>query len=205
LKTKGTLLRHAWVLLVCSAAVAVCSPLHAQHGLEGKEAKAPKKTATKPEPKRAPPSTVRDRVRPTTPQSVSRPQDQRAREPERKAPPTMKQDRTRYSDIYPQQKSAPSPAQQLQQQQFEQQQLQRQQAAPQQPATPRERRGVRCAAHPVCQRPSGGYGSCQGVEQVYSSDYIGRRDIAAQCVRANTPDTCNCAAQCSRVAQCSIF
>jgi hypothetical protein len=198
-------LRHAWVLLVCSAAVAVSSPLHAQRGLEGKEAKAPKKAAAKPEPKRAPASTVPARVRSPSPQSTTRPQDQRAREPERQAPPSMKQDRTRYSDIYPQQKSAPSPAQQLQQQQFERQQLQRQHAAPQPQAAPRERQGVRCAAHPVCQRQSGAYGSCQGVEQVYSSDYIGRRDIAAQCVRANTPDTCNCAAQCSRVAQCSIF
>ena len=192
-------MRRALVLLACFAAFAV----HAQRGLEGKEAQAPKKAAT--EPKRAQQSTLPDRVRPPSPLSTTRPQDQRAREPERKAPPTMKQDRTRYSDLYPQQKSAPSPAQLFQQEQFERQQLQRQHAAPQQQAAPHTQGSARCSAYPVCTREPGRYGSCQGVEQVYANAQAGRRGIVAQCIQANNPDTCNCAAQCSRVAQCSIF
>ncbi len=66
-----------------------------------------------------------------------------------------------------------------------------------------DKRGVRCTAFPVCQ--GGGYGGCRGVEQTYSASAAGsgRSDIVRQCMQANTPGPCNCAAQCSRVAQCS--
>lgn len=144
-----------------------------------------------------------DEVRPAPPQSTTRPQDQRSREGPRAVP--VLPDQTRRSDIYPRQTTPPSPAQQMQQEEFERQQLQRQHAAPAQQAAPPQRGSARCSAFPVCVREPGRYGSCQGVEQVYANAHTGFRGIVAQCVEANRPDTCNCAAQCSRVAQCSIF
>jgi len=62
----------------------------------------------------------------------------------------------------------------------------------------------RCNAYPVCDRSSGGYGSCRGVEQLYSATTarFARQQVARDCAAVNNPDPCNCAAQCSRVAQC---
>ena len=169
-------------------------PLHAQRGMEGKDTESsspPRKSATKSDPKK---SSMPDRVRPPSQQNVTRPQDQRAREPQRTEAPTIKQDRTRRSDIYPQQKSAPSPAQQLQQQELERRQ----------PQNIAAEHGARCSAHPVCRKP-GGYGRCQGVVRTYASSSGARQDMVERCIEANTPDECNCAAQCARVAQCSKF
>jgi hypothetical protein len=135
-------------------------PLHAQRGMEGKDTEGsspPRKSATKSDPKK---SSMPDRVRPPSQQNVTRPQDQRAREPQRTEAPTIKQDRTRRSDIYPQQS---------------------------------------------CVRQPGSSGSCQGVARTYASSPGAREDMVQQCIRANTPDGCNCAAQCARVAQCSKF
>jgi hypothetical protein len=62
----------------------------------------------------------------------------------------------------------------------------------------------RCSAYPVCDRSSGSYGSCRGVEEFYAahSRREAQRQIARDCAAVNTPDPCNCAAQCRRVAQC---
>ena len=95
-------------------------------------------------------------------------------------------------------KGPPSKAQQMQQQQYEQRQAEQGQLPPDSGQV------VQCRARPVC---GGGYGICQGVTQTFSgtSASAGRHAIVQQCVQANTPDSCNCAAQCERVAQCSIF
>jgi hypothetical protein len=202
--------RRALVLLACFAAFAV----HAQRGLEGRATGNPgsDRISSSPASPTAPQRFddggrvspgARDVVRPQTPQSTTRPQDQRARELPRARP--VLPDQTRRSDIHPPSTTSPSPAQQMQQEQFERQQLQRQYAAPEQQAAPTARGSARCSAFPVCVREPGRYGSCQGVEQVYANANAGRRGIVAQCIHANSPDTCNCAAQCSRVAQCSIF
>jgi hypothetical protein len=62
----------------------------------------------------------------------------------------------------------------------------------------------RCYAHPVCDRSAGSYGTCRGVEQVYSgtSWRNARQRIARDCAAVNNPDPCHCATQCTRVAQC---
>lgn len=62
----------------------------------------------------------------------------------------------------------------------------------------------RCYAHPVCDRSTGSYGTCRGVEQVYSgtSWRNARQRIARDCAAVNDPDPCHCATQCARVAQC---
>jgi hypothetical protein len=205
--------RRAFVVLAWLAAF-TSAPADAQRGMEGSRSSstaggdrsAPSSSSTprhssRSEDSTPAPSGMRDQVRPQSPQSTTRPQDQRAREPMRAEPIGMP-DRTRRADPEP---SPPSPAQQLQQQQFEQQQLQRQHSNPKQQAAPPDTRGVRCSAHPVCLREPGRYGSCQGVAEVYASASAGRRDIASKCVQANSPDSCNCAAQCTRVAQCSKF
>lgn len=175
-------------------------PLHAQRPMDGARSSTPAQQQRTAEPSRATPG-LRDQVRPQSPQRTTRPQDQRAREPLRAEPIGMP-DTIRRADPEP---SPPSPAQQLQQQQFEQQQLQRLHSNPQQQAAPPDTRGVRCSAHPACLREPGRYGSCQGVAEVYANPSAGRRDIATKCVQANSPDSCNCAAQCARVAQCSKF
>jgi hypothetical protein len=93
----------------------------------------------------------------------------------------------------------PSPAQQYQQQQFEQRQPQTQtQQVPQ-------NRVVQCTARPVC--GGAGYGRCAAVSQTFPgmTAQAGRREIVQRCIEANTPDSCNCAAQCTAVARCSIF
>jgi hypothetical protein len=94
--------------------------------------------------------------------------------------------------------SPPSKAEQLQQQMNEQRRLQYGQQAG------ADAGNFRCSAFPVCDRTFGSYGSCRGVEQFYSAKSWrdARQQIARECASANTPDPCNCAAQCSRVAQC---
>jgi hypothetical protein len=142
----------------------------------------------------------------------ARPQDQRARERVPGDPPPDHRAHTVSKDSQPP-KGAPSPAWQLQQKQAEQFQErsspQRQPAQAQrqtrQPNRDNDGRGtVQCTARPVC---GGNYGSCQDVTQTYAAASVGesRRDIVQQCVQANTPDSCRCAAQCERVARCSIF
>ena len=109
---------------------------------------------------------------------------------------TVKLDRTRPTDTQ-RPNSPPSPAQQIQQQQYEQRQQQSQPAA-----APRV---VQCNARPVC--GGAGYGRCTAVAQTYQGATLqsGRRAIVQSCLEANTPDSCNCAAQCTSVARCSIF
>jgi hypothetical protein len=62
-----------------------------------------------------------------------------------------------------------------------------------------------CSARPVC--GGGGYGRCSGVQQTYrgGTEQSRRRDIVDDCIQANTPDTCQCAVQCRRLARCSMF
>ena len=130
----------------------------------------------------------------------ARPQDQRARERVPGDPPPDHRAHTVSKDSQPP-KGAPSPASQLQQKQANQFQ-QRQTGQPNRNAD--GGRTVQCTASPVC---GGNYGSCQDVSQTYTAANVSasRRDIVRQCVQANTPDSCRCAAQCERVARCSIF
>ena len=109
---------------------------------------------------------------------------------------TVKLDRARPPETQ-RPSSPPSPAQQTQQQQYEQRQQQSQQPAS-------GSRVVQCNARPVC---GGGYGRCAAVAQTYQGGTLqsGRRAIVQSCIEANTPDACNCAAQCTAVARCSIF
>ena len=53
-----------------------------------------------------------------------------------------------------------------------------------------------CAAYPVC--------DCRGLEQRYfaKSARFAHEQVARDCAALNRPDPCNCAAECSRVAQC---
>jgi hypothetical protein len=121
------------------------------------------------------------------------PRRQRARERTRDDPPVNQPHRVS-PDSQPL-RGVPSPAQQ------QQRGAEIERGAVQ----PDDGRRVRCHAQPVC-RGGGGYGGCRGVESTYAGNLpVSRADIVRQCVSANTPDTCNCAAQCSRVAQCSNF
>lgn len=94
--------------------------------------------------------------------------------------------------------SPPSPAEQMQRRMDQERRNQRGEQASM------DAGNFRCSAFPVCERSFGGYGSCRGVEQSYSarSWRDARHQIARDCAAANTPDPCDCAAQCSRVAQC---
>jgi hypothetical protein len=131
------------------------------------------------------------------------PQTQRAAEPPKKPTPRV---------VVPERPtSPPSQAEQLQQKLNQDRQLQLQQQPQSNEPRPfvgeeKKRSGtVRCNAMPVCKR--GGYGSCRGVEQSYGAASLSssRQDIVRQCVQANTPDSCDCSAQCRQVAHCSIF
>ena len=97
----------------------------------------------------------------------------------------------------PEATTPPSKAVEMQRQMEEQRRLQRGEQA-MSPAS------FRCSAYPVCDRSGGSYGSCRGVEQHYSAKTarFARQQVARDCATLNTPDPCNCAAQCSRVAQC---
>lgn len=91
----------------------------------------------------------------------------------------------------------PSPAEQMQRRMAEEQRLRRGEQA-------NIPGNYRCNAYPVCDRSTGSYGSCRGVEQFYSaaSWRDARQQVARDCAAANNPDPCNCARQCSRIAQC---
>jgi hypothetical protein len=178
-------------LILAAMLALACGTLHAQTLEKKKDSAAPAKTETKPE-------TKPDRIRP------AEPEHRRHAGPRHERPPveretsegTVKLDRVRPQP--PQPNNPPSPAEQMQRQQYEQ----RQQAIP--PAETPQQRVVQCNARPVC---SGGYGRCAAVAQTYKGFTLqaGRRDIVQACVDANTPDSCNCASQCSAVARCSIF
>jgi len=154
------------------------------------------------EPKKAQKSAKKaDIARPAEPehrrQSVHRPQQERAAQQRQTSEGTVKLDRARPPETQ-RPSSPPSPAQQAQQQQYEQRQLQSQPST----AGPRV---VQCNARPVC--GGAGYGRCAAVAQTYQGATLqsGRRAIVQSCIEANTPDSCNCAAQCTSVARCSIF
>lgn len=91
----------------------------------------------------------------------------------------------------------PSPAEQMQRRMAEEQRLRRGEQA-------NIPGNFRCNAYPVCDRSTGSYGSCRGVEQFYSATSWrdARQQVARECAAANNPDPCNCARQCGRVAQC---
>jgi len=92
--------------------------------------------------------------------------------------------------------SPPSPAEQLQRQIEEKRAVDL--------GTADDVRVIQCQARPTC---GGGYGVCNAVQQTYRAASLesSRRDIVRDCVAANSPDPCNCAAQCRAVAQCTIF
>lgn len=121
------------------------------------------------------------------------PRQQRARERTEEGPPVNQPHRVSPDSQPP--KGPPSPAvQQQRRAEIERGVVQ-----------PDDGRHVRCHAQPVC-RGGGGYGGCRGVQSTYAGNVaVSRGDIVRQCVSANTPDTCGCAAQCGRVAQCSNF
>lgn len=166
------------------ALVLACGPLQAQIEQQ-KEPKSVKKA---------------DTARPPEPEhkrhSSHRPQHERAAQQRQTTEGTVKLDRARPPETQ-RPSSPPSPAQQMQQQQYEQRQQQSQ------PST--APRVVQCNARPVC--GGSGYGRCAAVAQTYQGGTLqaGRRAIVQSCVEANTPDACNCAAQCSAVARCTIF
>ena len=161
-----------------------CGPLQAQT-----EQKTDKKTVKK-----------ADTARPAEPDHKrhpgQRPQQERPAQERETSQGPVKLDRARPAETQ-RPSSPPSPAQQMQQQQNEQRQ---QQSQPPASAT----RVVQCNARPVC---GGGYARCAAVAQTYQGGTLqsGRRAIVQSCIEANTPDSCNCAAQCSSVARCSIF
>ena len=120
------------------------------------------------------------------------PRQQRARERTGDGPPVNKPHRVSPDSQPP--KGLPSPAEQ------QQRRAEIERGAVQ----PDDGRRVRCQAQPVCR--GGGYGGCRGVQSTYAGNMaVSRGDIVRQCVAANTPDSCDCATQCSRVAQCSNF
>ena len=120
------------------------------------------------------------------------PQDQRAKEAG--APPNPKGETVSPSSQPP--KGPPSKAAQMQRDQYEKRQEGQN--------IPSENQVVQCRARPVC---GGSYARCQPVARTYKSATVqaSRSDIIQRCMQANTPDSCNCAAQCDAVAQCSIF
>jgi hypothetical protein len=162
-----------------------CAPLHAQHAEkkrteEKKKASSPGHTVNK---QSQPPKRQASRPQQFDP---ARPQDQRARERVPGDPPPDHRKHTVSRDSQPP-KGSPSPASQLQQKRNDD-----------------DRRTVQCTARPVC---GSGYGRCTSVQQTYrgGTEQSRRQDIVNECIGANTPDTCQCAVQCRRVAQCSIF
>jgi len=179
------------------ALLVACGPLQAQTVFEKpkpaapaekKKEKAAEKATTKPD--KARPAEADHRHHSGHPQKKERPPQERET-----SQGTVKMDRTRPQETQ-RPSSPPSPAQQMQQQQYEQRQQQSQPSnAP---------RVVQCNARPVC---GGGYGRCAAVAQTYQAATLqsGRRAIVRSCIEANTPDSCNCAAQCTSVARCSIF
>ena len=171
---------------------------HALYGQQEKEPKRPGHTVSKdaqPPKGQASPAAKQQQK-----QQAARkaPQDQRAKERVPGDPPPKHGAHSVSRDSQPP-KGPPSKAQQMQQQQYEQRRAQQGDPLP-----AGSGQVVQCRARPVC---GGGYGICQGVVQTYTGTSVnaGRDAIVQQCVQANSPDSCNCAAQCERVAQCSIF
>jgi outer membrane biosynthesis protein TonB len=172
------------------ALLLACGPLQAQ-------------TEPKKDPKDQKAIKKADTARPAEPEhrhSGHPPKKERPPQTRETSEGTVKLDRARPQETQ-RPSSPPSPAQQMQQQQYEQRQQQSQQ--PNQPSN--ASRVVQCNARPVC--GGGGYGRCAGVAQTYQGATLqsGRRAIVQNCIDANTPDSCNCAAQCTAVARCSIF
>ena len=173
-------------LVLCLA----CAPVCAQTEKETKKAPS-KETAVSKDTKKKP-----DHERRRVQQQQNnpwQPQDQRAAE--RAPAPNPKGERVSPSSQPP--KGPPSKAAQMQREDYEKRQQQGQI-----PAT--DGQVVQCRARPVC---GGAYASCQAVAQTYRNANLqaSHHNIVQRCVQANTPDSCNCAAQCELVAQCSIF
>ena len=178
--------------------ILACGLAQAQAVLEKPK---PEKPKAAPEQKKAQNAAKKaDTARPAEPDhkrhSGHRPQHERPPQTRETSEGTVKLDRARPAETQ-RPSSAPSPAQQMQQQQYEQRQQQSQPSSAQ--------RVVQCNARPVC--GGGGYGRCAVVAQTYQGATLqsGRREIIQACISANTPDSCNCAPQCTSVAHCSIF
>lgn len=185
--------------------ILACGLVQAQVVLEKPK---PEKPKAAPEQQKAPNAAKKaDTARPAEPDhkrhSAHRPQQERPPQTRETSEGTVKLDRARPPQTQ-RPSSAPGPAQQMQQQQYEQRQQQSQRQN-QQNSQPSNASGVvQCNARPVC---GGGYGRCAAVTQTYQGATLqsGRRAIVQSCIQANTPDSCNCAAQCTAVAHCSIF
>ena len=137
----------------------------------------------------------RDRHREKPPPSA---REQAGRINEHPKPPTNKQFSAPPSETRPR-PTAPSPAEQMQRQMEQQRRVEQGKPGGTQQAV------FQCSAQPLC--GGGGYGRCSSVQQTYrgGTEESRRRDIVDDCIQANTPDTCQCAVQCRRVAHCSIF
>jgi len=173
------------------------APVQAQLVLEKPKPAAKEKAAAKP-------ATKPDSAQPAEPQRKrhsTHPPAQRPPETRETSEGTVKLDRARPQPNR-QQTTPPSPAQQYQQQQYEQRQPAQTQRRQNEPA---QNRVVQCTARPVC--GGAGYGRCAAVSQTFPGATLqgGRREIVQRCIEANIPDSCNCAAQCTAVARCSIF
>jgi hypothetical protein len=201
-------------LLLFAAAVLVASPAHAQR-LDGSASKPP--TYRDREQWREHPRTPERRPGPKstrrldgTPSLIAVPPLEREREdwrehrgapapaPAGKAGKSSDVTRPLLSVRPMPDNGPPSPAVQMQQRMEQERRNQR--GGP----TASQARQFRCTAFPACERASGSYGSCRGVEEFYAahSRREAQRQIARDCAAVNTPDPCNCAAQCRRVAQC---
>jgi hypothetical protein len=156
-----------------------CAPLHAQPT----EKKAPFKTESKKTERE------RERHREHKPLPSAREQSGPMNAPPFK-PPANKQFTVDPSETRPR-PTAPSPAEQMQRQM---------QGQPAETA-----RVFQCSARPVC--AGGGYGRCAAVQQTYrgGTEESRRKNMVEECIQANTPDSCQCAVQCRRVAHCNIF
>jgi hypothetical protein len=183
-------MRGAFAVLT-SVLVIAWSPLHGQAEKEPGDTKKPTRGH----------AVGKDSQQPKTkpsPAAQQQRKDQRARERVPGDPPPKHRAHTVSKDSQPP-KGPPSKAQQMQQQEYEQRRAQQGDPLPADAG-----QVVQCRARPVC---GGGYGICQGVMQTYTGSSVNssRHAIVQQCVQANTPDSCNCAAQCEQVAHCSIF
>jgi hypothetical protein len=179
-----------------------CFPLHAQH--PEKPASSKGHTVSKDaQPPKGPPSPAakmqqedqEERRRAKKQQfDPARPQNQRAPERVPGDPPPDHGGHTVSKDSQPP-KGQPSPAAKMQQEQAKEFQKR---------AGDEGGRSVGCSAYPACSRPGL---ACQGVARNYgnANAATSKNDIISHCRDANTPDPCDCARQCARVARCSIF
>jgi len=179
-----------------------CAPLHAQH--PEKPASSKGHTVSRDaQPPKGPPSPAAKmqqgeqeerRAKKKQQFDPARPQDQRAKERVPGDPPPNPGGHTVSKDSQPP-KGQPSPAAKMQQEQAKQFEKR---------AGNEGGRSVGCSAHPVCSR---GGQACQGVVRNYGNANVAvsKNDIVGECMALNTPDPCDCARQCARVARCSIF